>query len=288
MACRFCHREGTSFDGADIDAKFLLDVVGRMYELGFRKFKLMGGEPMLYPQIGYVVSELRRLIGDSDLSMISNGSAASAQYEELFVLGMDRLNISVHGWGAEFFSMNTKCPAEMGNKIRQTIIELAEKRRIGKLNYVVKRGGNEEDFISLLNFARERDLVVDALNLLELTGGEIGDGIRYSMSEIQSLICSRFEVLEAIEIQHKYGFPSKRLRLVGGGEVNLKVSQLNQAMVFNACSDCRKWKYCVEGIKALRLMPSGVLQPCLMREDNVLDLNQYPTLNALEVYLKAL
>lgn len=273
MSCRFCHREGVSCDGVDIDKPLLLTTVGTMYDLGFRKFKLMGGEPSLYPNLTTTLAKLRKRIGDSDLSMISNGTADAIQYEKFLAAGMDRLNISIHGWTSEFFSANTLCSIDMYDKIRRTVVSLSEKRLIGKLNYVVRKGVNEHDFLELLDFAGEKELLVDALNLLDPGGDEVIDEHRYSMQDIERLVRSKYAVRDAFEVQNRCSLPSRILKLANGASVNLKVSKLNREMVFDACSKCTAKQSCVEGIKAVRLTPTGIIQPCLIRTDNVLDLN---------------
>ena len=288
MRCVFCHREGVSSGEVDIDESVLVDAVGKMHELGFRKFKLMGGEPTLYPNLRTVVGMVRERIGSSDLSMISNGMAESALYEELLSSGIDRLNISVHGWAPECFSKITGVSDLVCDKVKHTIVCLAEKHLINKLNYVVRQGVNESDFFNLLDFAGEMNLMVDALNLLSVGDGTAVNGQYYSLSAIESLVRSRYVVKEVLDVRNRCSLPSKLLKLANGACVNLKISELNRENVFNACSCCPVRKSCVEGIKALRLTPAGFLQPCLMRSDNTLDLNRLDTKADIASYLLAL
>lgn len=288
MACRFCHHEGAPCGGGDIDVAMLLETVGKMHELGFRKFKLMGGEPLLYPNLQSVVGKIRERIGSSDLSMISNGTGNPARYEELLSSGMNRLNISIHGWSPKFFVANTCCKAEVCDRIRKTIVSLSGKRLVGKLNYVVKRGVNEDDFFNLIEFAGEREIVVDALNLLAPSGNVVAENYGYSMVDLERLVRSRYDVQESLEMANRCSLPSKRLKLTNGATVNLKVSMVRDENAFNACSGCRVRGSCVEGIKALRLTSEGILQPCLMRMDNVLNLNEHGSKSDIVAYLNAL
>ena len=271
-----------------MNISMLLDAVGKMHALGFAKFKLMGGEPMLYPNLPEVVCALRSRIGDSDLSMISNGTAEASRYEELLSAGMDRLNISIHGWTPDFFSLNTGCQSAICDKIRNTVVTLSEKRLIGKLNYVVQRDVNESDFFELLDFAGEKGLVVDALNLLDFAGLARPAVKRYSMREIECLIRSRYIVQDALEVQNRNSIPSRMLKLTNGASVNLKVSELNAECAFDGCAKCMARASCVEGIKAMRLTPDGIVQPCLVRSDNVYDLKEGGSISEIAAYLMAL
>lgn len=288
MACRFCHREGVPCLGTDLNISVLLDAVEKMHALGFAKFKLMGGEPMLYPDLPEVVRALRSRIGNSDLSMISNGTADASRYEELLSAGMDRINISIHGWTPAFFSLNTGCQSAICDKIRNTVATLSEKRLIGKLNYVVQRDANESDFFELLDFAGGKGLVVDALNLLDSEGFVRSAVKRYSMEEIERLIRSRYIVREVLEVQNRNSLPSRMLKLTNGASVNLKVSELHAECVFDGCAKCKARASCVEGIKAIRLTPDGIVQPCLVRSDNVHDFKRGGSVDEIAAYLKAL
>lgn len=288
MACRFCHHEGAPCGGGDIDESILLDAIGKMYGFGFRKFKLMGGEPILYPNLLSVIRKIRGRIGASDLSMISNGTADATRYEELLSSGMDRLNISIHGWSPECFVANTGCKIEICDRIRKTLSFLSERRLIGKLNYVVKKGVNEDDFFELLDYAGKNELVVDALNLLDPGGNSVAEDYSYSMADMERLIRARCAVRTSSEMLNKWSLPSKRLWLANGAQVNLKVSMMNNVDAFDACAACRVKKVCVEGIKAVRLTSAGILQPCLMRTDNILNLNEHSSVSDIAAYLEAL
>lgn len=288
LQCRYCHQEGVNCNKSDIDAVFLLDIIQKMKALGFRKFKFMGGEPMLYQNLTSVVAGVKKLIGDADLSMISNGTASFSSYEEIMMSGMDRLNVSVHGWSSEAFCSNTGCSGEIFDRIRQTIISLAEKKLIGKINYVVRKGVNESDFFKLVDFAGRKELVVDALNLLDTKENFSALQQWYSMLEIERLVCSKYDIKDIYENTNSHSLPSRRLLLQNGAVVNLKISKLNDEHLFCDCLSCVKKKSCMEGIKAMRLTPAGILQPCLMRTDNTLDLVKHNSVEEIEKYLKKL
>ena len=73
-----------------------------------------------------------------------------------------------------------------------------------------------------------------------------------------------------------------RISLVGGGTINMKVNKLNQCHFLKGCEHCGKKEFCNEGIAAIRLTNSGIIKPCLFRDDNCFDLIEYMRHNTLE------
>ena len=288
MSCTFCHQEGCTFSENDIDYKLLIETVQKLYDIGYRKIKLMGGEPMLYRNINEVVKTIKSIGNDIDLSMISNGSAPIDQYLALFDYGLDRLNVSVHGWCDDYFCRNTGNAVNQCAIIKSNIIELAEKGRINKLNYVLQKGKNEADFFQLIEDVKGLDVVVDVLNLLTFPGQKEVESFKYSFSEIEDLIRGRWSVYESVDYNNPYSLPSKRLFLQNSCVTNLKVNQLNEQEVFNSCVSCKYKDACVEGIKAIRLTNDALIQPCLLRTDNTFDLINNSEKSELLEYLTKL
>lgn len=274
MHCAFCHQEGCNYFEKDINFELLIATIKKLYEIGYRKFKLMGGEPMLYPKIKSVVKSVRNIATDIDLSMISNGSANVSKYIELFECGLDRLNISVHGWNEDYFCENTGNSPEMHNMVKSNIIELIKSNKINKINYVLQKGKNESDFYSMINDIKEFDVVVDVLNLLLFPNNINCIDFHYSFQEIENLILNYWDVKKIINYNNPYSLPSRRLLLDSGCSINLKVNKLNEQEILFSCRECLYKEFCIEGIKAIRLTNDGVIQPCLLRSDNTFKISE--------------
>lgn len=274
LSCAFCHQEGCAFSSTDIDFNLLIDTVQKLYDIGYRKIKLMGGEPMLYSRIFDAIKAIRKIGDDIDLSMISNGSAPLEKYLDLFECGLDRLNVSVHGWDKDYFCLNTGNSAHQCMKIKDNITELSRLKKINKLNYVLQKGKNEEDFFQLIEDVKDLNIVVDVLNLLTFPGQDDVEKLKYKFSEIEQMISNHWTVDKTQEYDNPYSLPSKRMYLSNGCIINLKVSCLNEHEIFNSCANCEYKTSCVEGIKAIRLTNDGLIQPCLLRTDNTFKLDE--------------
>lgn len=120
---------------------------------------------------------------DTDISMISNGTASILYYDKLFSSGLDRLNISVHGWNEKYFLQNTLSNERLWKRFRDNLLTLLNENRISKLNYVIKKGVNEDDLFQLICDLSSRENVrLDILNYLMMPNCRTGEEWYYTES----------------------------------------------------------------------------------------------------------
>ena len=268
MNCAGCHREGQEQVGSSFSDD-LLDAIFICLSAGIKKVKFMGGEPTLCNDLDKAIIAIKKEYPDTDISMISNGTASILYYDKLFSSGLDRLNISVHGWNEKYFLQNTLSNERLWKRFRDNLLTLLNENRISKLNYVIKKGVNEDDLFQLICDLSSRENVrLDILNYLMMPNCRTGEEWYYSFMDIEQLLNTRFGIETAFERFNPYSLPSKELVLNNGVHINLKINQLNSVGYLNACSNCPVKKYCIEGITAVRLSSNNTLQPCLFRNDN--------------------
>lgn len=272
LKCFFCHKEGMDESrNSFIKNDELIKCLQVLCDSGIRKIKFMGGEPTLYPGLAEIVEWLREKEIDLDISMISNGVASQEVFDKYIRAGIDRINISMHGFDEGIFSMVTGGNRDQLLQSIDTIKYLKDCGKLGKVNYVLLKGINEEEFKKILAFTNEEDIVLDVLNYLGANEEEV-EQYRYSFSEIITLISQNYCIESSVMHSNPYSLASQRLKLQGGGTINLKVNQLNESGFLNACECCSKKNYCIEGISAIRLTTGGIIKPCLFREDLTYDL----------------
>jgi cyclic pyranopterin phosphate synthase len=73
----------------------IVQVAAAAAELGIRKIRLTGGEPLIRRNITFLVNELKSLAGVREVSMTTNGILLDLLAGELRRAGLDRLNISL-------------------------------------------------------------------------------------------------------------------------------------------------------------------------------------------------
>ena len=174
LRCVYCMPlRGLSFvpspellSAAEIEA-----VVQAAVNVGFRKFRLTGGEPTLRPDILEITQRIAGVSGVEDLAMTSNGILLPRLASPLKEAGLRRLNIHV----------DTLHPERLTKLMRfgsleevEAGIEAAQGAGLVpiKINCTVTRDYNDGDVVELARRALEGDWHIRFIELMPLGGGE--------------------------------------------------------------------------------------------------------------------
>ena len=139
--------------------------------VGFRKFRLTGGEPTLRPDLVEIVERLSRIEGIGDLAMTTNGILLPKLAKPLAEAGLDRINIH----------MDSMHPERLERIMRwgkladiQAGIDAAEEAGLMpiKLNAVVARGFNDADVVDLARLTLTRDWHFRFIEMMPFGTGE--------------------------------------------------------------------------------------------------------------------
>jgi cyclic pyranopterin phosphate synthase len=139
--------------------------------VGFRKFRLTGGEPTLRPDIVEIVDRLAGVRGVADLAMTTNAILLPRLARPLAAAGLRRLNIHVDSLDPDnlkrLMRFGTLAEIEAG-------IAAAEDAGLVpiKLNTVVTRDYNDGDVVEIARRALERGWHCRFIELMPLGGGE--------------------------------------------------------------------------------------------------------------------
>ncbi|MBR1914567.1 MAG: radical SAM protein, partial [Lachnospiraceae bacterium] len=146
LRCSYCMpREGIRhIEHGDI---LTLEEIGRlariMAELGIRRVRLTGGEPLVRRGITDLIKILREECGFNEISMTSNGVLLADMAEGLYDVGLTDINISLDTLREDCFSLITRSE---GSGLICTLDGIDSALEAGlrvKLNCVPMRGINE-------------------------------------------------------------------------------------------------------------------------------------------------
>ncbi|MCL1142763.1 GTP 3',8-cyclase MoaA [Shewanella gaetbuli] len=209
-------------------------------ELGVKKIRLTGGEPLVRTDCDQLVKLLGNLPGLEDLSMTTNGSRLTKLAQPLFDNGLSRLNISLDTLNPELFTQLTR-NGKLDRVIAGIDAAIAAGFRKIKINAVILRGQNDHEVIDLVNFCRARNL--DIAFIEEMPLGVIDE-------RKQSRHCSSDEVKALIEAQYPLIPSSKR---TGGPARYYQMADSSTHVGFisphsnNFCHECNRVRVTVEG-----------------------------------------
>lgn len=168
--------------------------LGRAFaELGVRKIRLTGGEPLIRANVMSLVRQLGQLPGLDELVLTTNGSQLQRLAGELREAGVKRINISLDSLHSRRFRHLTR----HGN-LDQVIAGIDEAVATGfkrlKINAVILKGRNEDEVLDLVNFARERS--IDVAFIEEMPLGHIMEHDRAltlcTSDELRDVISARY------------------------------------------------------------------------------------------------
>ena len=136
-------------------------------ELGIRKIRLTGGEPLLRPKLPDLVAKISALKRVRDLALTTNGVLLAGTAQALHEAGLRRLNVHLDTLDRERFRQITR-----RDDLKRVMAGLEAARKIGydiiKLNAVAIKGLTEPDVVSLVRFGRENDFEVRFVEFMPL------------------------------------------------------------------------------------------------------------------------
>jgi len=236
--------------------------------LGVTRVKLTGGEPLLRSDIVEIVRGLAGLRGLRDLSMTTNGTRLSVLAEPLREAGLMRVNVNLPSLDEKTYDVLN------GGDLREVLAGIEAAVRVGfypvKLNMLVLRGVNDGEISRMIAFARRSETI---LQLLELEPVNVRDEFyeRYfcSLDGVENDLKSR-----ALEVRTRGDMQNRRVYFLPG----VKVEVVHPIENTEFCAHCTR----------LRLTSDGRLKPCLMRNDNLVDVLTHIRKGANDEELKQL
>ncbi|WP_210395836.1 GTP 3',8-cyclase MoaA [Motiliproteus sediminis] len=241
--CVYCMSEQMTFlpRAEVLSLEEIEQVATALVELGVRKIRLTGGEPLVRRGIEELVAKLGALPGLDELVMTSNGSQLPKYADSLRRGGMKRINISLDSLRPERFEHITRT-----GKLDKVLAGIDAAKAAGferiKLNAVIMRGRNEDEVLDLVEFARERALDISFIEEMPL--GRISDhhrGETYcSSDEVHAMISERYPLVEATE---RTAGPSHYFRMADSSTRIGFISPHSH----NFCHECNRVRVTVEG-----------------------------------------
>jgi cyclic pyranopterin phosphate synthase len=249
--CLYCMPEG--FKGWQSRADTLTDdeivrVVRTACALGFRKFRVTGGEPLVRRG---VVELLARIWGESGvetLGLSTNGTRLSTLAEGLKRAGVRSVNVSLDALDPDIYRRVTG--GEVADVVAGVDAALAAGFERVKLNCVLMRGVNEDQIWPLVEFAAARGVPLRFIELMPLTRTDVLTEANFlPVGEVMRRLAERDQLIPAPETRIGHG-PAVYHRMAGSGAL---VGFIGALTNLHFCEACNK----------MRLTADGKIRPCL-------------------------
>ncbi|HZQ72720.1 MAG TPA: GTP 3',8-cyclase MoaA [Burkholderiales bacterium] len=214
-------------------------LAGIFAQLGVRKIRLTGGEPLVRRELHRLVAMLSAL--DVEVTLTTNGSLLAKQARALKAAGLHRVTVSLDSLDdATFKAMNdADFPVA---RVIEAIDAAAAQGLPVKINTVVKRGVNDHDLVRMAERWRGSGHVVRFIEYMDVgssNGWRMDDVI--PSAEVVRRISERWP-LAPVDASYP-GEVAERWRYVdGAGEIGV-ISSVTQAF----CSSCTRMRLSTEG-----------------------------------------
>jgi len=134
---------------------------------GVTSVRITGGEPLVRANVAELVAKIRAIRGIERIAMTTNGFLLDRYAQDLKDAGLDSLNISLDTLDAARFTEITRV-GELGRVLKG--IDAAQKAGFKsiKLNAVIVAGFNEDEMLSLVQFATERGVIMRFIEFMPI------------------------------------------------------------------------------------------------------------------------
>lgn len=254
--CVYCMAEDMQFMPRQqvLTLEEIYTVAKAFTQLGVKKIRLTGGEPLVRNGAIELMARIAALPGLEELVLTTNGALLAEMAPSLKQAGVKRINISIDSLKPDRFAAITRT-GELA-KVLAGIDTACEQgfERI-KLNAVILKGQNDDEVLDLLEYAIRRQ--IDISYIEEMPLGVINSHDRsqtqFSSHDVIDAIKPRYELVETLETT---AGPSRYLRLPGHPSTRIGLISPHS---HNFCASCNR----------VRLTAEGRLLLCLGNEHSV-------------------
>lgn len=261
--CLYCMPEGAELDyilkQQLLTDEELLTLIQEVFiPVGFTRFRLTGGEPLLRPGVVELVKKIAHLPQTQDLAMTTNGFLLAPIAQKLYDAGLRRINISLDSLDPDTFE---QIIGNQGRKRWQQVWDgIQAAYNIGfdplKLNVVVIPGVNDHEVLDLAALTIDKIWHVRFIEFMPIGNGDLfGDRGWVSSTDLRDRIRQRWGLTES---QVRGNGPADVFQIPGAKGTLGFISQMSECF----CDRCNR----------VRLSADGWLRPCLLNETGQIDL----------------
>jgi len=221
-------------------------------QVGIRKIRVTGGEPLVRRGVAPFLEQLHRIRGLEKICLTTNGVLLAEMAADLYRIGLRHINVSLDTLKPERYVEITG-----SDQLAVVLAGLEKAAALGfhpiKINFVVLRGINEDEVVDFALFSRENPFQVRFIEFMPTVSREKWSSHFLPMSVVRQ----RLKVL---------GEPQPVARIATAGPAQI-VRLPNyrgelgfiQAVSEHHCPSCNR----------LRLTADGRLRPCLFQAQEV-------------------
>ena len=252
--CIYCHHDGMLSSKNEMTPDEIYKICEIAKKLGVKKIRISGGDPLVRNDIVEIVEKIASL-NFKDISLTTNGVLLEKYAEDLKKAGLNRVNVSLDTLNHTTYRFVTN--SDYLNEAKSGILKSVE---VGlypvKINMDVMKDINEHEIKDMFEFCRDNKMV---LQLIELIESENCDENKFSAEyhyKLNSIEKKLSDIAE--DVRERKFMQGRKKYYINGGEIEVVKPMDNTKF----CANCTR----------LRVTPDGKIKPCLLRNDNLVDI----------------
>ena len=197
--CTYCMSEDMEFlPKKDVLSLEELDrLCNTFIDLGVKKLRITGGEPLVRKNIMQLFSNLGKKLGQGleELTLTTNGSQLDRYAKDLFENGVRRINVSLDSLEKNKFKKITRI-GDLDKVINGIMVAKKAGLKI-KINTVALKEINDNEILNLVNWCGENKFSLTFIEVMPM--GAIGEkrADQYMpLTEVKSLIQTKYSITE--------------------------------------------------------------------------------------------
>lgn len=263
LNCFYCHNEGQNGYENEISPKEIVEIIKVAAGLGIRRVKFSGGEPLVRTDFEEILTSLPSL---QNVSATTNGVLLSERATGLKTAGLDRVNISLDTLDSEVYAGICGCSENIHQKVLDGIDAAVNAGLTPvKLNKVMLNGSRSDELDNMINYIKRYNgnVILQVIEPMDF-------GYKWQkvdMDAIENQLQSRASSIVERKLHRRKKYQ------IDGVEVEV-VRPIDNSKF---CANCNR----------LRVTADGKLKPCLLRDDNLVDIHQASTGELKKLFYKA-
>src|SRR5687767_9298746 len=209
-------------------------------DLGVRKVRLTGGEPLLRKDLPILIARLAAKSRLEDLAMTTNGVLLTAMAPALKDAGLHRLTVSLDTLQRDRFVRLTRY--DELDRVLAGIDAAAPLFPGLKIDTVVIRGTNDDELVAMVEFGKTRGAEVRFIEYMDVGGAtKWNRNLVMTRAEILASLAAHYGTVEAVD--ERSSAPADRFRLADGTVFGI-ISSTTEPF----CRDCDRSRLTADGM----------------------------------------
>lgn len=217
----------------------LTRIAAQYAELGIKKIRITGGEPLLRRNLHLLIKQLNGIPGIEDIGLTTNGMLLKKHGKVLYDAGLRRLNISLDALDEVFEEVNGR-----GIKAETILDQIDYAKTLGfniKVNMVVQKGMNDHQILAMADYFKKRHITLRFIEFMDV-GNDNGwnfDKV-LTKTEMIELLQQHFNI--APVLPQYYGEVAKYYEHDNGATIGF-ITSVSESF----CSSCTRVRLSSEG-----------------------------------------